>query len=222
MLYPCRRRRCAVSVRRWGGARASSFYSTITNSKVVLPTVKLGPPFSTKLDGRQYQELLAERGCEVSYSSLRRFIQRRGWRHRQPAERAVNASRAADAAGQWQPSRRSRRNSGSGWAGPAGRATRELGATCPGISPSPFARQATNRDELRRIEVLRRIFSGDLLPQAENALGEIRDLRLEGRVLRIRLEALRERYRLNVPDDSDTARPPEPEVIRIVCSDGLG
>ena len=30
------------------------------------------------------QELLAERGCEVSYSSLRRFIQRRGWRRRQP------------------------------------------------------------------------------------------------------------------------------------------
>ena len=29
------------------------------------------------------QELLAERGCEVSYSSLRRFIQRRGWRRRQ-------------------------------------------------------------------------------------------------------------------------------------------
>ena len=29
-------------------------------------------------------ELLAERGCEVSYSSLRRFIQRRGWRQRQP------------------------------------------------------------------------------------------------------------------------------------------
>ena len=62
-------------------------------------------------------------------------------------------------------------------------------------------------DEMRRLEVLRRIFNGDLLPQAENALGEIRDLRLEGRVLRIRLEALRERYRLNVPDDSDTARP---------------
>ena len=75
--------------------------------------------------------------------------------------------------------------------------------------------------ETRRLDVLRRIFSGDLLPQAENALGEIRDLRLEGRVLRIRLEALRERYRLNVPDDSDAARPPEPEVIRIVCSDGL-
>ena len=75
--------------------------------------------------------------------------------------------------------------------------------------------------EMRRLQVLRRILSGDLPPQVENALGEIRGLQLEGRVLRIRLEALRERYRLSVPDDSDTTRPPEPEVIRIVCSDGL-
>lgn len=69
--------------------------------------------------------------------------------------------------------------------------------------------------------VFRRIFSSDLPPQAENALGEIQNLRLEGRVLHIRLEALRERYRVNVPDDSVAARPPDPEVIRIVCSDGL-
>ena len=36
-----------------------------------------------------------------------------------------------------------------------------------------------------------------------------------------RLEALRERYRLNPPDDSEQALPYEPQVIRIVCSDGL-
>ena len=76
-------------------------------------------------------------------------------------------------------------------------------------------------DEMRRLDLLRRIFGGDLPPQAENALGEIRDLRLEGRVLRIRLEALRERYRLNPPDDSGRGEALEPEVIRIVCSDGL-
>ena len=29
-------------------------------------------------------ELLLERGCEVSYTSLRRFIQRRNWRRRKP------------------------------------------------------------------------------------------------------------------------------------------
>ena len=75
--------------------------------------------------------------------------------------------------------------------------------------------------ELRRLDALRRIFGGNLPPQVENALGEIRNLQLEGRVLRIRLEALRERYRLNVPDDSDQREIPEPEMIRIVCSDGL-
>ena len=80
---------------------------------------------------------------------------------------------------------------------------------------------ADDPDELRRLEVLRQIFSEDLPPQAENALDEIRSLRLEGRVLRVRLEALRERHRLSVPDVSDMDRSPEPEVIRIVCSDGL-
>ena len=74
---------------------------------------------------------------------------------------------------------------------------------------------------MRRIEVLRRVFLGDVSPQVESALGEIRNLRLEGSVLLTRLEALRERYRLNPPDDSDRQRPQEPQVIRIVCSDGL-
>ena len=75
--------------------------------------------------------------------------------------------------------------------------------------------------DVARIEVLRRIFMGDLSPQVENALGEIRELRLEGSALRTRLEALRERYRLNPPDDSDRSQPQEPQVVRIVCSDGL-
>ena len=75
--------------------------------------------------------------------------------------------------------------------------------------------------EVARIEVLRRIFMGDLSPQVENALSEIRELRLEGSALRIRLEALRERYRLNPPDDSDRSHIQEPQVVRIVCSDGL-
>ena len=75
--------------------------------------------------------------------------------------------------------------------------------------------------ERRRIEDLRRIFLGDLTQQVENALGEIRNLRLEGPALRTRLDALRERYRLNPPDHSDQSQPQEPQVIRIVCSDGL-
>ena len=74
---------------------------------------------------------------------------------------------------------------------------------------------------MRRIEDLRRIFLGDVSSQVETALGEIRNLRLEGSVLLNRLEALRERYRLNPPDDSDRAQSHEPQVIRIVCSDGL-
>ncbi|MXW24864.1 MAG: hypothetical protein F4Z77_00965 [Dehalococcoidia bacterium] len=76
-------------------------------------------------------------------------------------------------------------------------------------------------DEVRRLDMLRRVFSGDLPVQAENALNEIRSLRLEGRVLRIRLEALRERHRLNPPDESARSALPEAEAIRIVCSDGL-
>ena len=75
--------------------------------------------------------------------------------------------------------------------------------------------------ERRRIEDLRRIFLGDLTQQVESALGEIKNLGLEGPALRTRLEALRERYRLNPPDDSDRSQPQEPQVIRIVCSDGL-
>ena len=71
------------------------------------------------------------------------------------------------------------------------------------------------------IETLRRIFLGDLSPQVESALTEIRNMRIEGLALVRRLEALRERYRLNPPDDSSDSQPPEPQVIRIVCSDGL-
>ena len=75
--------------------------------------------------------------------------------------------------------------------------------------------------ETQRIEALRRIFLGDVSPQVESALGEIRNLRLEGPALRTRLEALRERYRLSSPDDVDLAPRQEPQVVRIVCSDGL-
>ena len=86
-----------------------------------------------------------------------------------------------------------------------------------------LARQSmeTKPEDVRRIETLRRVFQGDLTPAAENALDEIRRLGLQDRALVTRLEALRERYRLNPPDDSDQAQPAEPQVVRIVCSDGL-
>ena len=64
-------------------------------------------------------------------------------------------------------------------------------------------------------------FHGRPVPQVENALSEIRELRLEGSALRTRLEALRERYRLNPPADSDRSQAQDPQVVRIVCSDGL-
>ena len=73
----------------------------------------------------------------------------------------------------------------------------------------------------RQIGILRRIFTGDLPAQVESALSEIRDLRLEGSAFRTRLEALREHSRLNPPDDAEDTRPPEPQFVRIVSSDGL-
>ena len=74
---------------------------------------------------------------------------------------------------------------------------------------------------MSRIDVLRQIFLSDVSPQVESALGEIRNMRLEGPALVTRLEALRERYRLNPPDEADLGQNVEPQVIRIVCSDGL-
>ena len=64
-------------------------------------------------------------------------------------------------------------------------------------------------------------FWGDLSTQVENALADIRNMRLDSQVLLRRLEALRFRYRLNPPDDYEMAQPTEPQVVRIVCSDGL-
>ncbi len=75
--------------------------------------------------------------------------------------------------------------------------------------------------EVRRIDELRQIFGGPLPQRAEAALSEVHAIQPRGRALLARLEALRETYRLSVADDSDGADAPEPELIRIVCSDGL-
>jgi hypothetical protein len=84
------------------------------------------------------------------------------------------------------------------------------------------AREAAgDADEVRRIDILRQVFAADLPAQAESALRDVRDLGLEGQMLRHRLEALRERYRLNPADEAERGAAVEPEVIRIVCSDGL-
>ena len=84
-----------------------------------------------------------------------------------------------------------------------------------------IARNQVEEADVPTIATLRSIFLGDLSPQVENALTEIRNMRIEGLALVRRLEALRERYRLNPPEDATDSQPPEPQVIRIVCSDGL-
>ena len=86
-----------------------------------------------------------------------------------------------------------------------------------------IARAAVEGDAVasRRIGELRNIFLGDLAPQVDAALTEIRNLRLQGDVLVRRLEALRERFRLNPRDVSTQTEDFQPEIVRIVCSDGL-
>ena len=69
----------------------------------------------------------------------------------------------------------------------------------------------TSPDVAKRIDTLRRIFVADLPTSAENGLEDIRRLGLQGSVLLTRLEALRERFRLNPPDDSADRHPPNPK-----------
>ncbi len=70
------------------------------------------------------------------------------------------------------------------------------------------------------IITLRSIFLGDLPSSVGGHLADIRSLQLTGSSLLTRLQALRERYRLTVPESTDHSVP-TPSVIRIVCSDGL-
>ena len=87
---------------------------------------------------------------------------------------------------------------------------------------SALASEATNdQQRIAQIDILRQIFVANTTPQVESALSDIRTLGLRGEPLLVRLQALRERYRLNPPDDEDESTPAEMQVIRIVCSDGL-
>ena len=65
-----------------------------TPRKVETPTEEVLAPWADqvyewltadRLQVTRIHELLAGRGCRVSYTSLRRFIQRRGWQRRSPA-----------------------------------------------------------------------------------------------------------------------------------------
>ena len=86
-----------------------------------------------------------------------------------------------------------------------------------------IARDARSVDTafVRRVNVVRSVFLNEVSPAVDEALTEIRNLKLDGEVLVRRLEALRERYRLNPPEGSDSGATRGPQVVRIVCSDGL-
>ena len=70
------------------------------------------------------------------------------------------------------------------------------------------------------IPILMSIFLGDLPSVVESRITEIRSMQITGSALLARLRALRERYRLNPPGRLDNAKH-TPQIIRIVCSDGL-
>ena len=53
---------------------------------------------SDRLQLTRIHELLADRGCRVSYTSLRRFIQRRGWQRRSPTTVRMGESAPGDVA----------------------------------------------------------------------------------------------------------------------------
>jgi hypothetical protein len=88
-----------------------------------------------------------------------------------------------------------------------------------------LAREQAKDDpvELQRVGILQRIFLDHVPRNVLGELAEVRKMQLEGIGLIKRLEALRLHFRLNPPEpDEDGEGAPSTEVIRIVCSDGLG
>ena len=79
----------------------------------------------------------------------------------------------------------------------------------------------TVSEELSELEQLRRVFSGSLPGPVETALREILSLGLDGPALLVRLRALRQRFRLSAPVGQIQPADQTPQVVRIVCSDGL-
>jgi hypothetical protein len=87
-----------------------------------------------------------------------------------------------------------------------------------------LAREAAGGEveEARRIGILQQIFLGHLPPAVLSELLEVRRMELRGASLVRRLEALRERHRLNPPDASDEgSESAAVDVVRTVCSEGL-
>jgi superfamily II DNA/RNA helicase len=83
-------------------------------------------------------------------------------------------------------------------------------------------RRSDDAEELARIGQLQQIFLDYLPAPVVSELEEVRRMTLTGNSLVRRLEALRERYRLNPTEpDEQVNGVAEPAVVRIVCSDGL-
>src|SRR5205085_1881973 len=77
-------------------------------------------------------------------------------------------------------------------------------------------------DEQRRIDVLTRIFLDHIQSNVQNELAEVRKMELTGHPLVVRLEALRQRFKLNPPElDDEEPDPTDIQVTRIICSDGI-
>jgi hypothetical protein len=87
-----------------------------------------------------------------------------------------------------------------------------------------LARESADVDaeEVRRIGILQQIFLSHLPPAVLSELQEVRRMELSGASLIRRLEALRERHRLNPPDPADeAAESASVDVVHTVCSEGL-
>ena len=78
----------------------------------------------------------------------------------------------------------------------------------------------TEAEELKRIGILQQVFLDHLPPNVLAELNEVRRMEITGYQLVRRLEAIRERYRLN-PSDVSNAPTIDMTVMRIICSDGL-
>src|SRR5213078_4055007 len=78
---------------------------------------------------------------------------------------------------------------------------------------------AEDDEGLRRVSILQQIFLDHLPQNVLDQLEEVRRMELTGSVLIHRLEALRDRYRLNPPEPDEAAAPAaDAEVIRTICS----
>lgn len=75
--------------------------------------------------------------------------------------------------------------------------------------------------ELRRVDVLQRIFLDHVPDTVQQELGEARKMQLTSRQLVVRLEALRTRFKLNPPEDDEPDLEQSTGITRIICSDGL-